>query len=170
MSSIATSLGLRSNGLSPVPNQAPYHTIFNFVFAYMVLSSRTPKQFFGIDHNVNPREDVARFGEKAVQDGKITRKQLNMLKRNEAAHANAMEHFPVFVGSALFAIVSKVPNETINRACTVYSVARVVYGVAYVVVDNVKYSYIRSVAWWASNISCLYLLWKSGKAMSAGLV
>merc|ERR1712169_55876 len=72
MSSLATMLGLKSNGpLSSPPNNAPYHAIFNFLFAYVFLSSR--------------------FGERAVQEGKITRAQLNLLKRNEAAHANAME-------------------------------------------------------------------------------
>ena len=116
-----------------------------------------------------PARRRRRFGEKAVQDGKITRKQLDMLKRNEAAHANAIEHFPMFIGSALFAVVSKVPNETINRACTVYSLARVVHGIAYLVTDTVKFSYIRSLAWWASTFSCLYLLWQSGSALNAGL-
>jgi len=170
MSSIATALGLGSSRLHPVPCQAPYYAIFNFVMAYIVLSSRMLKGRYKIDHNVNPREDIARFGEKAVQDGKISRQQLNMVKRNEAAHANAMEHFPMFIGSALFAVVAKVPNESVNGACLAYSVARAVYAVAYVAVDNVKYSYIRSLAWWASNFSCFYLLWQSGKALNAGLM
>ncbi|KAL6251061.1 hypothetical protein RBB50_001269 [Rhinocladiella similis] len=166
----AATLGLSANGLSPPPNNAPYHAIFNFMFAYVFLSSRFLKNIYDIYHNVNPREDVSRFGERAVQEGKITRKQLNMLKRNEAAHANAMEHFPVFIGSALFATVAKVPNETVNKACLVYSVARAVYAVVYLAVDNVKLSYIRSLAWWTSNFACIYLLWHSGKALNAGLL
>lgn len=169
-SSILSTLGLRSNGLSPVALQAPYHAIFNFTLAYIVLSSRLLKARYGFDHNVNPREDVARFGERAVIEGKITRQQLNTLKRNEAAHANSMEHFPVFIGSALFAVVAKVPNETVNRACLAYSLARVVYSVAYLTVAKVNCSYIRSLAWWASNFSCVYLFWKSGQAFNAGLV
>jgi uncharacterized MAPEG superfamily protein len=80
-----------------------------------------------------------------------------------------MEHFPVFVGSALFAVVAKVPNETVNRACLVYSVARIVYAVAYLTVEKVQFSYIRSLAWWTSNFSCVYLLWRSGQALNAGL-
>ncbi|EXJ81975.1 hypothetical protein A1O1_08042 [Capronia coronata CBS 617.96] len=167
MSTIATLLGLRSSTMTPVPCLAPYHAIFNFMFAYVFLSSRMLKSSYGIDHNVNPREDVARFGERAVQEGKITRKQLNLLKRNEAAHANAMEHFPVFIGSILFAVVAKVPNDTINRACMIYSVARLVYAIAYLAVDKVQLSYIRSLAWWASNLSCVYLFWQSGRALNA---
>jgi len=47
--------------------------MFNFVWAHILTSSRTLKQRYGVDHNVNPREDLTRFGEKAVQEGKITR-------------------------------------------------------------------------------------------------
>jgi len=170
MSSLATMLGLKSNGpLSSPPNNAPYHAIFNFLFAYVFLSSRFLKNTYGLDHNVNPREDVSRFGERAVQEGKITRAQLNLLKRNEAAHANAMEHFPMFIGSALFATVAKVPTETINKACLVYSASRLVYAAAYLTIDKHKLSYIRSLAWWASSFTCMYLLWQSGKTMNASL-
>jgi uncharacterized MAPEG superfamily protein len=165
-------LGLKSNSpLAAPPNNAPYHAIFNFLFAYVFLSSRFLKKSYGLDHNVNPREDVLRFGERAVQEGKITRAQLNLLKRHEAAHANSMEHFPVLVGSALFATVAKVPNKTINKACLVYSASRLVYAVAYLTIDmdRAKLSYIRSLAWWASNFTCMYLLWQSGKTMNASL-
>ena len=55
------------------------------------------KQKLGIDHNVSPREDLNKYGEKAVQSGKITAAQLRMLRRMESAHANAVEHFPFFV-------------------------------------------------------------------------
>ncbi|KIV78884.1 hypothetical protein PV11_06489 [Exophiala sideris] len=167
MSSLAAVLGLNSNTLTPTPNYAPYHAIFNFLSAYVFFSSRFLKNSYGIDHNVNPREDVARFGERAVQEGKITQKQLNLLKRNEALHANAVDHFPMFIGSALFATVAKVPNETVNRACLVYTIARLVYAAAYLTIDKVALSYIRSLAWWAGNFTCMYLLWQSGKALNS---
>jgi uncharacterized MAPEG superfamily protein len=165
MSALATALGLHAGHGIPVANYAPYHAMFNFIWAHIITSSRALKLRYGLDHNVNPREDVARFGEKAVQDGKITRQQLNRLKRNEAAHANAIEHYPVFVACILFATVSKVPNETINRACAIYSIARIVHTIAYVSVDKWKHSWIRSLAWWISNFSCIYLFWQSGKTL-----
>lgn len=165
MSTLATALGLHAGQGMSTANYAPYHAMFNFIWAYILTSSRGLKIRYGIDHNVNPREDVARFGEKAVQDGKITRQQLNLLKRNEAAHANAMEHYPVFVGCILFATISKVPNETINRVCAIYSSARIVYTIAYLFVDRWKYSFVRSLAWWVSNFSCIYLFWQSGKTL-----
>ncbi|KIV88552.1 hypothetical protein PV10_08225 [Exophiala mesophila] len=169
MATLAGALGLTSTANPLVGNYAAHHAIFNFVLAYMALSARTLKQKYKLDHNVNPREDVARFGEKAVQDGKITREQLNMVKRNEAAHANSMEHYTVFVASILFATVAKVPNSSINRACTIYSVSRVAYGLAYIYITKYKWSYVRSTAWWSSNFCCFYLLWQSAQRLSSSI-
>lgn len=60
----------------------------------------------GIDHNASPREDLTKYGETAVQAGKIDRTTLNRLKRQEAAHANAVEGFPFFVGASTFLSLS----------------------------------------------------------------
>jgi len=163
---MATALGLHAGEGITTANYAPYYAMFHFIWAHILTSSRALKQRYGLDHNVNPREDLARFGEKAVQDGKITREQLNRLKRNEAAHANSMENYPVFLGCILFATVSKVPSQTINRVCAIYSIARIVYVVAYLFVGRWKHSWIRSLSWWIGNFSCIYLFWKSGKALA----
>ncbi|EXJ71351.1 uncharacterized protein A1O5_05158 [Cladophialophora psammophila CBS 110553] len=105
--------------------------LFIFLFAYVLLSARPLEMFYGIDHNVQPRQDLSPYLERSVQDGKIMRLQLDLLKRNEAAHADAREHFPVFAGGVLFASVTRVANEKINAACLVYGVARAIYAVAY---------------------------------------
>ncbi len=168
MSSLLTTLGLRSDS-NIIPNLAPYHTIFNFLFAYVFLAARPLKMLYKIDHNISPREDLVKYGDKYVQDGKITRSQLNLLKRNEAAHANAMEHFPLFVGSVLFASAGAVSNQRINVGCLAYGVARVIYSAAYLGVGrDVRLSYVRSLSWWASTWACLWLLWESGKGLNAG--
>merc|ERR1712000_773434 len=60
-------------------------------------------------------------------------------------------------------------TETINKACLVYSASRLVYAAAYLTIDKHKLSYIRSLAWWASSFTCMYLLWQSGKTMNASL-
>ncbi|KAJ9602468.1 hypothetical protein H2200_013011 [Cladophialophora chaetospira] len=154
MSSLLTTLGLRPNPLGFTPNLAPYHVIAQFFFAFVFLSARSLKNSYKIDHNISPREDLTKYGEKYVQDGKLTRKQLNLLKRNEAAHANSMEHFPVFVGSVLFATVSAVKPEVINGVCLAYGVARLVYAAAYLLVDrDVRLSYVRSLSWWAGSLA-----------------
>ena len=44
-----------------------------------------------------------------------------------------------------------------------------VLGIYYLTIDKHKLSYIRSLAWWASSFTCMYLLWQSGKTMNASL-
>lgn len=139
--------------------------IFNFVLAYAALSSRGLKNYLRIDHNVNPREDVATYGERAVREGKITESQLRMLKRNEAAHANAVENYTLLVAAILSAQVAGVNGATINRAAMTYTVARVVYGVNYLLTETRKWSWIRTAAWWIGNGSCFYLLSKAGSSI-----
>lgn len=161
MSTWVTTLGLSPDGTGSTPAYAPYYVMANFFLAYVVLSSRPLKNALHIDHNVCPREDITKYGEAAVQKGKISRAQLNMLKRNEAAHANAVEHFPMLVGSLLFALQAGVPNHTINRSALVYTGARIAYAAAYLLIEDVKLSYLRSLLWWAGNVTCLRLLWLS---------
>jgi hypothetical protein len=68
-----TVLGLRpANLASQAPPLGPYYLMFNIFFAYAVLTSRPIKNIYGIDDNVSPRESVAKYGEVAVRDGKIT--------------------------------------------------------------------------------------------------
>ena len=101
-SSILTTLGLRAAaGAQQPPNHAAGYLITNFVLAYALMSTRAGKMSLGIDHNSAPREDLAKYGEPAVQAGKISREALNRLKRQEAAHANSVEGFPLFVAGSM---------------------------------------------------------------------
>lgn len=65
MSSLLTALGLRGASATTIPNYAPAFVGFHFLYAYG-LSSRTLKQWYGIDHNASPREDLTKYGETAV--------------------------------------------------------------------------------------------------------
>lgn len=171
MSSTLTILGLKADPGNPIvepPNLAPYHTLWNFFFAYVVLSARMAKMMLKLDHNINPRLDLSKYGQRAVAEGKITRAQLNFLHRNESCHANSMEHFPVFAAAAIFATVGGVDSITINTACTVYTASRVGYAIAYLAFERVGLTYLRSLAWWISNLVCIYLYWSAGKALNAG--
>lgn len=49
----------------------------------------------------SPRADLDKYGPAAVSKGKITQAQLDELHRQEAAHQNAMVHYPVFLASAV---------------------------------------------------------------------
>ena len=170
MSSIAAALGLHGAGpLGPstsVPNYGPAYLIFNFLLAYGGLAPRHLKQYYGIDHNVSPREDLTKYGERAVRDGKLTQRQLNMIKRNESAQANTVENFTLFVAGVTFATFAGVPTQTINTACLTYTVARIAYGAFYILVETPKLSLLRSVASWVGNVSGLTLLWKAGNKLS----
>lgn len=164
-------LGLRANPLSapPVPSYAPHFIIFNFVLAHAVLSTRGIKIRMGIDHNVNPREDATVHGPAAVKAGKITQKQLDTLNRREAAHANAIENLPFFVGAMVMATVAKLDPGMVNRYAIFYTAVRIAYAVAYAQIEDKNASYARSVLWWAGNITCVRLFWFAGKSINGYL-
>jgi len=168
MASLATTLGLRAPSFpnSTVPSYAPAFVSFHFFFAYCVLAPRHLKQIYGIDHNVSPREDLTKYGDAAVKSGKITQKQLEMMRRNESAQTNSIENYALFIGAMSFATIAGVEREVVNRAGLVYTVARVAYGVIYIFVDEPFWSLFRSVAWWVGNISCLWLLRTAGRKLN----
>ena len=167
MASLFTNIGLRATDSlsSVIPNYGPFFLGFHFIYAYGILSSRTLKQWYGIDHQVSPREDLAKYGETAVREGKITCRQLDMLKRNEAAHANSVENFTLLVAAILFASYAGVSRQTINAAGLSYTVARLCYGAVYILVDHPRWSSVRAWVWWWGNLSCLTLLWKAGRLL-----
>ncbi|KAH8884073.1 hypothetical protein GQ53DRAFT_752395 [Thozetella sp. PMI_491] len=155
MASSAATLGLSTT------NYAPAFLGFHFIFAYGVLSSRTLKQYYGLDHNESPREDLAKYGDAAVKSGKITQKQLNMLRRNESAHANAVENYAFFASALCMAVFSGVDVKFVNRAGLVYTAARIAYGFVYILIEHRTWSQLRGITWWIGNISSLSLLWAS---------
>jgi uncharacterized MAPEG superfamily protein len=97
---------LTTLGLSALPgDQAPNHVVAcllaNWLISFCAFSNRREKMKLGLDHNQAPREDLARYGEVAVQSGKISRQTLDRLKRQEAIMANSAEHYPLFVAASM---------------------------------------------------------------------
>jgi len=168
MATLATTLGLRAPALpnSTIPNYAPAWVTFHFFWAYVALAPRHLKQWYGIDHQVSPREDLAKYGDAAVKSGKISQKTLGMMKRNESAQHNSTENYILFVGATAFATVAGIEPELINRAGLVYTLARFAYAAIYIFVDSPIWSLTRSLAWWVGNISCLFLLWRAGQKLN----
>lgn len=82
-----------------------------------------------------------------------------MVKRNEGAHANAMDNYALFVAAMVLGTVAGVESSSINAVGLSYSFARLVYGFLYVLGEGLGVSYGRSLAWWWGNLSCLGLLW-----------
>lgn len=167
--SLATTLGLRpaSGPGQPTPNNAAAYLTFHFVFAYCVLAPRHMKQYYGLDHNVAPRQDLAQYGEAAVGAGRISRRTLQTMQRTEAAQANSIESYALFAGAVALATAAGVRGVTVNRAALVYTAARLVYGAAYILIDRHPWSLVRSAAWWVGNASCLWLLRRAGAQLKA---
>jgi predicted HNH restriction endonuclease len=79
---------------SHTPNYAAGYIIGNFCLSYLLLSNQTLKQL--LQDRPQQRDDVSKYGEQAVREGKLSQRALNMIKRNEAAHENSIAHFPFF--------------------------------------------------------------------------
>jgi len=99
-SSLIQAFGLRALPAGERPlNLTAYFAIGNFLLAHAAMSTRFVKNYLGIDHNENPQEDLIKYGERAVTEGKMSRETLDRVKRMQAAHLNATSHLPYFVGS-----------------------------------------------------------------------
>jgi len=122
-----------------------------------------------LDHQVSPRYDLATYGEAAVKSGKITQAQLDRMKRVESAHANSVEHYPVFVAAMLLATFAGVQGEIVNRVGLAYTVIRVVYAAVYIGAGTDKSASVRGPVWWVGNGVCIWLLWRAGKELNHGL-
>jgi len=154
-------------GSNAVATPAPFYysahlLILNFLIAYIITATRIPKMLVGLDHNVHPREDLTVRGPKAVEKGRITQAQLDSLKRLQAAHENSIEHFPIFAVAIAMATLAGVDAHSVNSLGAVYTLLRVAYVIAYWKGSSVKISWIRSVVYWMSNMSCLRLIWLAG--------
>jgi uncharacterized MAPEG superfamily protein len=65
------------------------------------------------------------------------------------------------------ALHAGLPNGTINGLCLTYTLVRIGYAFAYVLIDNAKLSYLRSLLWWSGNAICFTLVGLSGKKVNA---
>lgn len=165
-SSLLQNFSLQTDPLGPpVPNYASTFLITNFVLAYLAVSPRILCRLSGFGSNTAPREDIAKYGEKAVSKGKITQVQLGRIKRLGAAHANAVENYPLLGIAVLFALHAGVENSKMNFWMAGYTVSRVVYAVAYTYIESDPLSYLRSLAWWGGNISCFSMIVAAGRKL-----
>lgn len=55
----------------------------------------------------------------------------------------------------LLSVYAGVPNETINKIGVCYTVSRVAFSILYSYIETGPASYLRSLAWWSGNISCI---------------
>lgn len=65
----------------------------------------------------------------------------------------------------LLSVVAGVPHKTINTIGAWYTLSRVAYSLCYSYIESRGPSYLRSVAWWSGNISCITGLVLAGKRL-----
>ena len=140
----------------------------------------------GIDHNLSPRGDLSKYGEVAVREGKLSRRRLDQIRRMQSAHENSVEGFTLFVASGefpkskhkdkgrvsgltvsavLFATYAVIPNTTVNAICIWYTVSRLAYGAAYILIESERLSIVRTAIWWSCNASCITGLILAARAL-----
>lgn len=166
MPSLAALLGLSATAAGDPKFMVAEYLIANIVFAHAISSARALKAFYRIDNHISPRTDLDKLGARAVLEGRLTQRQLDMLKRNEAAHANSMDHLPIFAAALTLAMVAGLPAAEINCAGLAYTLARVAYVGNYVLSSTMLGASLRPLLWWAGNIICFRLIWKAGKAFN----
>ncbi|SNX87612.1 uncharacterized protein MEPE_06322 [Melanopsichium pennsylvanicum] len=150
-------------------NYGPVSILAAFAGSHLLLQHRLPMLFYGLDNNVYPREDVQINGEKAVASGKITPSQLRRLKRWQAAHYNAIENLPIFVASILSLQFAGASNRLVNRVAGVYLTARAAFAALYITVEDPSLSWLRTIAWWTGNVTCMYGLLEAAKRINHGV-
>lgn len=154
-----------ATSLQPPPSYAAFYLCFHFIFAYTLTSSRLWKLYYRLDHQISPRQDLDKYGARAVSSGKISQKTLDQIRRVEGAHANSMEHFAFFAAAIIWAHVAGVETGVVNARALAYTIYRISYYLAYVMVTDLRVSYLRGVAWWASSIVCMRLIWSGGNSI-----
>lgn len=167
-SDLLTNLGLRASSTfgAQIPNYAPHFLIGNFLMTYVFFSTRPAKLLAKIDDNISPRGDLIK-ADRAVKEGKLTQERLDQIKRLQSAHENGMEHYSVFVGALAMAVSAHVDNATVNKYALIYTVVRAAYTASYYYLTTKSASRIRSVLWWAGNITCIRLLWFAGQSLNS---
>ncbi|KAM3524517.1 hypothetical protein MY4038_007724 [Beauveria bassiana] len=139
------------------------YLIANILISHTLSSTRGLKWLWRIDNHVSPRTDLEKSGPRAVLEGRLQQSQLDMLRRNESAHANSMEHFPVFATALILAKMAGVSAADINYAGLTYTLARLAFVGNYILSSTLIGAALRPVFWWTAHVACLKLIWRAGK-------
>ncbi len=165
MSSLSTLFGLSATGDEPKFMISEY-LIANILISHTLSSTRGLKWLWRIDNHVSPRTDLEKSGPRAVLEGRLAQSQLDMLRRNESAHANSMEHFPVFAAALILAKIVGLPAADMNYVGLTYTLTRVAFVANYLLSTTLLGASLRPVLWWTAHVACLKLIWRAGKAFN----
>lgn len=67
--------------------------------------------------------------------------------------------------SVLLSDQAGLPSETINKIGVSFTLARVVFGLAYIYIESEGMSFLRSIAYWSGNITCISAIVMAGKML-----
>lgn len=165
MPSLSALFGLSAATGEPKLMLAEY-LIANILVSHTLSSTRGLKWLWRIDNHVSPRTDLERSGPRAVLEGRLKQEQLDMLRRNESAHANSMEHFPVFATALILAKIAGLPAADINFVGFWYTVSRVGFVSNYVLSSTLLGASLRPVLWWTAHVLCLKLIWRAASTFN----
>jgi uncharacterized MAPEG superfamily protein len=142
--------------MAPPPTLAAALLITNFLFTYFLLTPRLYRLLLGISTNRAPRQDVQNYSSRFLDEGRITKRQLERLGRWEAAQQNGVENFPLLVASVMFVLVGRKDEGTVLGLGLGYLGTRIGYSIAYILTEGERWSYVRSVFWWVGNGVCFW--------------
>ncbi len=80
--------------------------------------------------------------------------------RAKCAHDNSWEAFAPFAAAVILATISSVPQPLIDKLCLTFIIARVFYGVAYIIDRPGLRSILFFIAWFCV-IGLFYLSWSA---------
>ncbi|KAM3558154.1 hypothetical protein ARSEF4850_004743 [Beauveria asiatica] len=119
MPSLSKLFGLSATGGGDPQFMIAEYLMANILISHTISSTRGLKWLWRID--------LEKSGPRAVLEGRLRQSQLDMLWRNEAAHANSMEHFPVFAAALILAKMAGVSAADINYVGLTYTLARIAF-------------------------------------------
>ena len=100
-----------------------------------------------------------------VSGGKVSREELNMIKRSESAHANAVGGYTLFVAGVLLALHAGVPTLRLSGLMAAYTLLRLLYMMTYIYIEKDIPSFLRTGCWYAGNICCFSMMVLAGKRL-----
>lgn len=114
--------------------------------------------------NVNPRG--ASFSETCKKS--LDKATLGRFERAKAAHANALENFPLFASAVICANMAGLEKGMMNLTCGAFLGLRIAYTFLYIGVESRKFSFVRTLVWMTSVGCCMTLLFKAGNVLVDG--
>src|SRR5208282_1342776 len=116
------------------------YSIYTIPAAWLLAQAVSPRLHLislGLAHNVYPREDIAKAS------SSLPPAETAKLKRQEAAHVNGLQNFPLFAAAMIVGNEAGLEAGTLNLLGMGYLITRGVYTWLYTTVSKEKTSYFR---------------------------